>query len=100
MFNCIGVSRFVFSSLPKKWQLSKPVVDNKKKTEFADSRWMSGPVFHHSDIDPNHKQVRGDSISDFISVSQEQFYWLHVILWVTVLEVKISQSGLQRKHLT
>ncbi|NXD64294.1 SYNE3 protein, partial [Eolophus roseicapillus] len=44
--------------LLKKWQLSKPVVDNKKKIEFADSRWMSGPVFHHSDVEPHHKQER------------------------------------------
>ncbi|NWS72515.1 SYNE3 protein, partial [Crotophaga sulcirostris] len=45
------------TSLLKKWQLSRPVTD-KKKIAFVDSRWMSGPAFHHLDVDPNHKQER------------------------------------------
>ncbi|XP_061319912.1 nesprin-3 isoform X4 [Pezoporus flaviventris] len=65
--------------LLKKWQLSKPVVDNKKKIEFADTRWMSGPVFHHSGVDPNHKQERieeGQHTSSYLKLLQEFEEWL------------------------
>jgi len=82
----------MFSSLLKKWQLKRPVADKKKKTAYVDSRWMSGPALPLLNVDPNDKQVRGG----FCLPS----YQLHLILWVTRLEVKILQSGLQRKCLT
>ncbi|NXS31592.1 SYNE3 protein, partial [Pomatostomus ruficeps] len=46
------------TSLLKKWQLSRPVADKKKKRAFVDSRWMSRPAFHLFDVDPNHKQKK------------------------------------------
>ncbi|NXU18383.1 SYNE3 protein, partial [Pardalotus punctatus] len=45
------------SGLLKKWQLSRPVAD-KKKRAFVDSRWKSRPAFHLFDVDPNHKQEK------------------------------------------
>ncbi|KAM4665861.1 nesprin-3 isoform 4-T8 [Amazona ochrocephala] len=65
--------------LLKKWQLSEPVIDNKKKIEFADRRWISGPVFHHSDVDPNHKQERteeGQHTSSHLKLLHEFEEWL------------------------
>ncbi|XP_030340879.1 nesprin-3 isoform X2 [Strigops habroptila] len=64
--------------LLKKWQLSKAVVDNKKKIEFVDSRWISGPVFHHLDVDPNHKQERieGQHRSSHLKLLHEFEEWL------------------------
>ncbi|XP_061204863.1 nesprin-3 isoform X2 [Neopsephotus bourkii] len=64
--------------LLNKWQLSKPVIDNKKKIQFVDSRWMSGPVFHHSDVDPNHKQriKEGQHTSSHLKLLHEFEEWL------------------------
>ncbi|KAM9555740.1 nesprin-3 isoform 5-T6 [Guaruba guarouba] len=65
--------------LLKKWQLSKPVIDSKKKIEFADRRWISGPVFHHSDVDPNHKQEgieEGQHTSSHLKLLHEFEEWL------------------------
>uniref|UniRef100_A0A8B9FP80 Spectrin repeat containing nuclear envelope family member 3 n=1 Tax=Amazona collaria TaxID=241587 RepID=A0A8B9FP80_9PSIT len=64
--------------LLKKWQLTEPVIDNKKKIEFADRRWISGPVFHHSDVDPNHKQERteGQHTSSHLKLLHEFEEWL------------------------
>ncbi|KAM9014150.1 nesprin-3 isoform 5-T8 [Ara ararauna] len=63
----------------KTWQLSKPVIDSKKKIEFVDRRWISGPVFHHSDVDPNHKQERieeGQHTSSHLKLLHEFEEWL------------------------
>ncbi|NWV78510.1 SYNE3 protein, partial [Dasyornis broadbenti] len=46
------------TGLLKKWQLSRPVADKKKKRAFVDSRWMSRPAFHLFDVDPSQKQEK------------------------------------------
>ncbi|NWY91212.1 SYNE3 protein, partial [Loxia curvirostra] len=46
------------TGLLKKWQLSRPVAEKKKKRAFVDSRWMSRPALHLFDVDPNHKQEK------------------------------------------
>ncbi|NXC41694.1 SYNE3 protein, partial [Penelope pileata] len=44
------------TGLLKRWQLNRPLADNKKKIAFVDSRHMSGPALHL--LDPSHKQER------------------------------------------
>lgn len=97
--HCTDISGFVFPSLLKKWQLSRPVADKKKKRAFVDSRWISRPAFHLFDVDPNHKQVRW-RLYVCLQVSVTRTVSLPLSdMWVKKLEVKISQSDLQRKLL-
>ncbi|XP_056348109.1 nesprin-3 isoform X1 [Oenanthe melanoleuca] len=67
------------TGLLKKWQLSRPVGDKKKKRAFVDSRWMSRPAFHLFDADPSHKQEKmgeGQSASSHLKLLQEFEEWL------------------------
>uniref|UniRef100_A0A8D0EQG3 Spectrin repeat containing nuclear envelope family member 3 n=1 Tax=Strix occidentalis caurina TaxID=311401 RepID=A0A8D0EQG3_STROC len=66
------------AGLLKKWQLSRPVAD-KKKRAFVDSRWMSGPAFHLLDVEPNHKQERigeGQNTSSHLKLLRDFEEWL------------------------
>ncbi|NXP46195.1 SYNE3 protein, partial [Heliornis fulica] len=96
------------AGLHKKWQLNRPVATNKKKIAFVNSRWMSGPIFHHLDVDTNHKQERvgeGQNMSshsklicDFEEWLQEENAKLTKILAVTsssTEEMKARQSKLE-----
>ncbi|NXQ76563.1 SYNE3 protein, partial [Quiscalus mexicanus] len=65
--------------LLKKWQLSRPVADKKKKRAFVDSRWMSRPAFHLFDVDPNHKQEKmgeGQTASSHLKLLHDFEEWL------------------------
>ncbi|NXI33058.1 SYNE3 protein, partial [Sterrhoptilus dennistouni] len=67
------------TGLLKKWQLSIPVADKKKKRGFVDSRWMSRPAFHLFDVDPNHKQEKmgeGQSTSSQLKLLHDFEEWL------------------------
>ncbi|NXN38309.1 SYNE3 protein, partial [Rhinoptilus africanus] len=66
------------TGLLKKWQLNKPVADKKKKIAFVDSRWMSGPTFHHVDTYPNHKQeeIEGQHMSSHLKLLHDFEEWL------------------------
>ncbi|NWR44331.1 SYNE3 protein, partial [Regulus satrapa] len=67
------------TGLLKKWQLSRPVADKKKKRAFVDSRWMSRPAFHLFDVDPNHKQEKmgeGQSPSSHLKLLHDFEEWL------------------------
>ncbi|XP_069714858.1 nesprin-3 [Phaenicophaeus curvirostris] len=66
------------TSLHKKWQLSRPVTD-KKKIAFVDRRWMSGPAFHHLDVDRSLKQERTggeQSTSNHLKLLHDFKEWL------------------------
>ncbi|NXH21806.1 SYNE3 protein, partial [Bucco capensis] len=66
------------TGLLKKWQLNRPVAD-KKKIAFVDNRWMSGPAFHLSDVDPNHKQEKigeGQKKSSWLKLLRDFEEWL------------------------
>ncbi|NWW85929.1 SYNE3 protein, partial [Rhynochetos jubatus] len=66
------------SGLLEKWQLNRPVAD-KKKMAFVDNRWMSGPVFHLLDVDPNHKQEKigdGQNTSNHLKILYDFEGWL------------------------
>nr|XP_054491738.1 nesprin-3 isoform X1 [Agelaius phoeniceus] len=65
--------------LLKKWQLSRPEADKKKKRAFVDSRWMSRPAFHLFDVDPNHKQEKmgeGQTASSHLKLLHDFEEWL------------------------
>ncbi|XP_072721138.1 nesprin-3 isoform X3 [Ciconia boyciana] len=92
------------TGLLKKWQLSRPVADKKKKIAFVDSRWMSGLV----DVDPNHKQEgigEGQNMSSHLKLLHDFEEWLQgentkltKILAVTsssTEEIKARQSKLE-----
>ncbi|XP_063016095.1 nesprin-3 isoform X2 [Melospiza melodia melodia] len=68
------------TDLLKKWQLSRPVADKKKKKRaFVDSRWMSRPAFHLFDVDPNHKQEKmgeGQTASSHLKLLHDFEEWL------------------------
>ncbi|NWZ93370.1 SYNE3 protein, partial [Nesospiza acunhae] len=67
------------TGLLKKWQLSRPVADKKKKRAFVDSRWMSRPAFHLFDVDPNHKQEKmgeGQTASSHLKLLHDFEEWL------------------------
>ncbi|NWY53929.1 SYNE3 protein, partial [Chionis minor] len=95
------------TGLLKKWQLSRPVADKKKKIAFVDSRWMSGPSFQHLDIHPNHKQeaIEGQKTSSHLKLLHDFEEWLQgentkltKILAVTSSsseEIKARQSKLE-----
>ncbi|NXQ97036.1 SYNE3 protein, partial [Sagittarius serpentarius] len=95
------------TSLLRKWQLNRSVAD-KKKITFVDSKWMSGPAFHHLDVDPNHKQERigeGQRTSSHLKLLCDFEEWLQgentkltKILAVTsssTEEIKARQSKLE-----
>ncbi|KFV93492.1 Nesprin-3, partial [Eurypyga helias] len=66
------------SGLLEKWQLNRPVAD-KKKMAFVDNRWMSGPVCHLLDVDPNHKQEKigdGQNASNHLKILHDFEGWL------------------------
>ncbi|NXT55006.1 SYNE3 protein, partial [Pluvianellus socialis] len=95
------------TGLLKKWQLSRPVADKKKKIAFVDSRWMSGPSLQHLDIHPNHKQeaIEGQKTSSHLKLLHDFEEWLQgentkltKILAVTSSsseEIKARQSKLE-----
>uniref|UniRef100_A0A8C9MYW8 Nesprin-3 n=1 Tax=Serinus canaria TaxID=9135 RepID=A0A8C9MYW8_SERCA len=67
------------TGLLKKWQLSRPVAEKKKKRAFVDSRWMSRPAFHLFDVDPNHKQEKmgeGQTASTQLKLLHDFEEWL------------------------
>ncbi|NWU50255.1 SYNE3 protein, partial [Dromas ardeola] len=98
----------VATGLLKKWQLNRPVADKKKKIAFVDSRWMSGPTFHHLDTYPNHKQeeIEGQHTSSHLKLLRDFEEWLQgennkltKILAVTsssAEEIKARQSKLEQ----
>ncbi|XP_061853519.1 nesprin-3 isoform X3 [Colius striatus] len=95
------------TGLLKKWQFNRPVAD--KKLALVDNRWMSGPAFHHLDVDPNHKQEktgegqnarsRSKLIRDFEEWLQGENSKLTEILAMTsssTEEIKAHQNELEK----
>ncbi|NWW05151.1 SYNE3 protein, partial [Oreocharis arfaki] len=67
------------TGLLKKWQLTRPVADKKKKRAFVDSGWMSRPAFHLFDVDPKHKQEKmgeGQSTGSRLKLLHDFEEWL------------------------
>ncbi|NXN86206.1 SYNE3 protein, partial [Bombycilla garrulus] len=66
------------TGLLKKWQLSRPVADKRKKRAFVDSRWMSRPAFRLFDVDPSQKQKMGEgqSASSHLKLLHDFEEWL------------------------